>query len=375
MTPYPKLRLRFRTALTLVISISAALFMIQPVSADSPRRVPAEWEPQAGVWLQWPGPWERSYENAFARIASVIVRYQPLHILYSSKSIQTNAEEAIKRVGADPAHENIHWHAIPYDSAWMRDNGPVYVEESGKLKIQNWGFDAWGGAFGASVPFRHDNAVPLAVAELAGLETENIEVVHERGNLEFNGVDTVLLNWSVLGDPRRNKDYTKAKAEQDLKRHFGVARVVFIEGVPMGDLTNGHIDGIARFINPTTVVVGECIDGSKCSEPDHPTRKVFDAAAGAIAAAGLDVIRDPIETSVEYRGEAYDTNYLNWLIGNGYVITTGFGNKKADRAAKARLESYFPGREVYVIDMLESWAAGGGVHCHTNDMPAIAVND
>ena len=349
--------------------------MIQPVSADSPRRVPAEWEPQAGVWLQWPGPWERSYENAFARIASVIVRYQPLHILYSSNGIQASAEEAIKRIGADPTHKNIRWHAIPYDSAWMRDNGPVYIEESGKLQIQNWGFDAWGGAFGANVPFRHDNEVPLAVAELVGLGIENIDLVHERGNLEFNGVDTVLLNWSVLGDPRRNKDYTKAKAEQDLKRHFGVSRVVFIEGVPMGDLTNGHIDGIARFINPTTVVVGECIDGSMCSEPEHPTRKVFDAAASAIAAAGFDVIRDPIETSVEYRGEVYDTNYLNWLIGNGYVITTGFGNQKADSAAKARLESYFPGREVYVIDMIESWAAGGGVHCHTNDMPAIAVND
>ena len=65
---------------------------------SSLKRVPAEWEPQAGVWLQWPGPWERSYERDFARIASVIVRYQPLHILYSSKSIRANAEEAIKRV-------------------------------------------------------------------------------------------------------------------------------------------------------------------------------------------------------------------------------------------------------------------------------------
>ena len=184
--------------------------MIKLTSADSPRRVPAEWEPQAGVWLQWPGRWERSYESAFARISSVIVRYQPLHILYSSKAIKAGAEEAIKRVGTDPGHKNFRWHAIPYDSAWMRDNGPVYVQEGGKLEIQNWGFDAWGGAFGAGVPFRQDNEVPLAVADLAGLEAESIEVVHERGNLEFNGVDTVLLNWSVLGDPRRNKDYTKA---------------------------------------------------------------------------------------------------------------------------------------------------------------------
>ena len=349
--------------------------MINTASADSPRRVPAEWEPQAGVWLQWPGPWERSYESAFARISSIIVRYQPLHILYSSKAIKAAAEEAIKRVGTNPGHKNIRWHAIPYDSAWMRDNGPVYVRKGGKLKIQNWEFDAWGGAFGATVPFRQDNKVPLAVADLVGLESESIEVVHERGNLEFNGVDTVLLNWSVLGDPRRNKDYTKAQAEQDLKRYFGVSRVIFIEGVPRGDLTNGHIDGIARFINPATVVVGECVDRSKCSQPEHPTGKVFDYAASVIAAAGFNVIRDPIEASVKYRGQAYDTNYLNWLIGNGYVITTGFGNEKTDSAAKARLERYFPGREVYVIEMLESWAAGGGVHCHTNDMPAIAEID
>jgi hypothetical protein len=25
---------------------------------------------------------------------------------------------------------------------------------------------------------------------------------------------------------------------------------------------------------------------------------------------------------------------------------------------------------VYLIEMLSSWAAGGGVHCHTNDQPA-----
>ena len=195
MIPRRKLFIRVGTALILVVSSFASLLWMEPVSADNPKRVPAEWETQAGVWLQSPGPWERSYERDFARIASVIVRYQPLHILYSSKSIQTNVEEAIKRTGVDPDHENIRWHQVPYDSAWMRDNGPLYIEEDGRLKIQNWGFDAWGGAFGTCVPFDQDNAVPLAVAELVGLETENIELVHERGNLEFNGVDSVLLNW------------------------------------------------------------------------------------------------------------------------------------------------------------------------------------
>ena len=33
------------------------------------------------------------------------------------------------------------------------------------------------------------------------------------------------------------------------------------------------------------------------------------------------------------------------------------------------------GRDVYVLPMLKSWAAGGGVHCHTNDQPAQLLAD
>ena len=68
----------------------------------------------------------------------------------------------------------------------------------------------------------------------------------------------------------------------------------------------------------------------------------------------------------------FDTNYMNWLVGNGFVIVPGFGNPETDIPAKSRIESYFPNRKVYLIEMLSSWAAGGGVHCHTNDQPEIS---
>ena len=71
----------------------------------------------------------------------------------------------------------------------------------------------------------------------------------------------------------------------------------------------------------------------------------------------------------------FDTNYMNWLVGNGFVIVPGFGNPKTDIMAKSRIESYFPDRDVYLIEMLSSWSAGGGVHCHTNDQPAFSVSN
>ena len=361
-------------ALSLLFALFAGVCAAPAASGEPVTiRVPAEWEPQEAVWLQWPGRWEKTSEPAFAKISSVILRYQKLHILYSSDAILRQARKALSAVGADPDHANLTWHAIANNNAWMRDNGPVYVIKDGKMRLQNWKFDAWGGAFGANIPFEQDNQVPAAVGAYLNLPVDQVDIVHERGNLEFNGLDAVILNWSTLGDPRRNPGYSKDKAEADLRRHFGVSKVVFIEGVPEGDLTHGHVDGIARFISPTTAVVPVCTARSQCQSGDGKTGSVYDAAAATIEAAGFKVIRDPIEGTVRFGSDAIDTNYMNWLVGNGFVITVGFGNAATDGAAKKRLEGYFPGRDVYVIEMLESWASGGGVHCHTNDQPALSL--
>jgi agmatine deiminase len=334
------------------------------------RRVPAEWEPQEAIWLQWPGEWEKTYEEAFAAFSCIIIQYEKLHVLYQSPKVLGDARAALREAGCNPDNKLITWHDIPNDSAWMRDNGPVFVEEGGDIRVQNWQFDAWGGRFGSDVPYEFDDAVPQRVAAYLGMPIDDVSIVHERGNLEFNGVDTVILNWSTLGDAARNPGYTRAQAEADLKLWFGVSRVVFVDGVPEGDRTNGHIDGIARFIATDTVVVGQCTAASVCKPGDGETGSLLDRAAAVIRDAGFTVIREPMEGIAEIAGQQVDTNYLNWLVGNGFVITTGYGDESLDNEAKVRLQNYFPGRDVYVLPMLKSWAAGGGVHCHTNDQPA-----
>ena len=337
------------------------------------KRVPAEWEPQEAIWMQWPGFWEKDYEITFANIADIVSRYEKLHILYHSDQIYSDAQKAIRNIKADPQNKNIHWHEVPNDNAWMRDNGPIYVINDKELRIQNWNFNAWGGAFGYNIPFNLDNSVPDKVGEILNLPVDQIDIVHERGNLEFNGSDTVILNWSTLGDPSRNLNYNKKQAESDLKEYFGVTNVIFIEGIPDGDLTRGHIDGIARFIGQKTVVVVQCTTQSLC-RPDSKDAELYDGAAKIIGESGFNVIREPIEGFVRHNGKMFDTNYMNWLVGNGFVIVPSFGNLDTDFSAKSRIESYFPNRDVYLIQMLGSWAAGGGVHCHTNDQPAFSIS-
>jgi agmatine deiminase len=120
-------------------------------------------------------------------------------------------------------------------------------------------------------------------------------------------------------------------------------------------------------------VVGQCTSESLCEPNDGKTGSLLDTAAQVIGEAGFSVIREPMEGVAQFAGQRFDTNYLNWLVGNGFVITTGYGFEILDLRAKARLQSYFPDRDIYVLPMLKSWAAGGGVHCHTNDQPASTV--
>ena len=357
--------------ITLLISVMSTNSQANEAT-NKTKRVPAEWEPQEAIWMQWPGYWEKDYEMTFAKITNIVSSYEKIHILYHSDQIYLDAQKALRDIEADPKNENIHWHKVANDNAWMRDNGPVYVLNDNGLRIQNWKFNAWGGAFGSDISFNLDNEVPNKVGAILNMPVDNIDIVHERGNLEFNGLDTVILNWSTIGDPSRNLNYNKKQAELDLKKHFGVTNVIFIEGIPDGDLTKGHIDGIARFIGLRTVVVVQCTTQSLC-RPDSKDAEIYDKAAKIIKEAGFNVIREPIEGFVKYNSQMFDTNYMNWLVGNGFVIVPGFGNPETDVPAKSRIESYFPNRDVHLIEMLSSWAAGGGVHCHTNDQPAFSI--
>ncbi len=350
-------------------------------ATDQGRRVPAEWEPQASIWLQWPRTYERSYEPALAQVVAEILEHEAVDLLVHDARTRTSAEQALAEHGGldtsviggapSPQGHSLTWHDIPNDSAWMRDNGPRYVVEDGELRIQNWEFDGWGGAFG-DFPVADDNAVPDAVGAVLGLSVDAVDIVHERGDLEFNGTDTVILNWTVIGDPNRNPGITQDQVVDAMKTWFGVTRVVLLEGAPSGDLTGGHVDGIARFIDAERVVVADCSSESAC-QPGDADDQIYDDSAARLEAAGLEVIRWPFLTRVTHKGVTFDTDYMNWLVGNGFVITVGFGDTGADAAAAAQLEEWFPGREVTVIEMLDSWLAGGGVHCHTNDQPQWPV--
>lgn len=314
----------------------------QNLPATYDRRVPAEWEPHAATWMQWPGPWEADLRPAFANIIAVVQGYEPVHLLVRNERGQQDAREFLSQQGI--AENNITWHVIPIDNAWLRDNGPVYVTDRNRLRAQNWRFDGWGGNFGEEVLFRNDDRVPAYIGQQLGLVVEDYpDYVLEKGNLEFNGADRLVLNWDCQDD--RNPGLSPAEHEAILREAFGVNQILWAYGHDPKDGTTGHIDGTARFINRDTLVVADYYGSTTEQE-----------LAQAAKDAGLQVIRYP--------------GNPNWLVGNGFVAAMAEADSTLNAALKSQLAGLFPNRDIYMLDASELAASGGGIHCVTNDQPA-----
>ena len=343
--------MRKTAPLLLPLALGAALSACAddlPTPDAQARRVPAEWEPHAATWMQWPGPWEAAMRPAFADIVQVVQAYEPVHMLIGSEEAKAKAQSLLAERGV--VETDLTWHLVPTDNAWMRDNGPIWVEVNGALTVLDFGFDAWGGNFGEDIPYAHDDVVPAFVAETTGAPWEDHGgYVLERGNLEVNGAGVALLNWDCQAD--RNPGLDQAEHEAILKAALGLSQILWAYGHDPADGTTGHIDGYARFLDADTVAIGETSWG----------KETEDALAEACEAAGLEVVRVPAP------GE---TDYMNWLVGDGFVVGMAFGDAEADANAGAILSDHLPDRDLHMIDATSLWAAGGGVHCVTNDQPA-----
>lgn len=332
--------------------------LLQRQAREKPRlRVPAEWETHDSTWMQWPRWYERSYRPAFTEIIRVLVAHEPVHLIVHTPAYENEARNYLSQRGVPL--DNVSFDILPLDNAWMRDNGPVWIESAGQLMVQDWGFDGWGGW---TPFFQLDDAIPPRVAEIAGVPVQDWNrLVHERGNLEFNGVDTVIVNWACIGN--RNPGFSQNQITRALKRAFGVSRVVMLQSATSDDGTDGHVDGIARFIDQRRVVVPRYRDQS------HADAWVYEDAAAIVEGSGLQVLRMDIPGDILYRGFPMSAIYVNWLVANDVVVMPGFAHPTWDAAAKLAVESYFPDRQVHVVDTRELWYSGGSVHCVTNDQP------
>ncbi len=335
-------------------------------------RWPAEWEPHAATWLSWPHnrqSWPDAFApvpGIFARFVQTLARFEPVHVLAGGAEVRAEAEAL---VGGTP---NVTLHDIPTNDAWCRDHGPTFLAapSGAPAALIDWQYNAWGGKY---PPFHHDNAVPGKIAALQGRRRFDPGIILEGGAIDGNGRGTILTTEQCLLNPNRNPQLGRQDMERYLAEYLGARKVIWLTGGEMaGDDTDGHIDQLARFVGPRTVVVAW--EDNPDDENYEPLQRNFWELQSHSDQDGapLSVIPLPMPGPLLHDGDPEQRmpgSYCNFHIANGVVIVPQFDDPH-DRVAREILARLFPGREIIGLPAFELIWGLGAYHCLSQQEPA-----
>lgn len=330
--------------------------------------MPLESERHARTFMQWPSRTAiygsakalEAVRSSIALIASTIAKFEPVVML--ARPDQKAAVRKSLGTGIDV------W-PIATEDLWCRDSGPTFVRSaSGELAVAELNFNGWGN----KQSHHDDGRIASRVAENIGLKLFNSGVVGEGGGVETDGAGTLLAHESCWVNKNRNRG-SKEAIEARLLDALGGQKMIWAPGVKGEDITDYHIDALARFVKPGQVLIQlprKKTDGDPWSVSAFETYDILKRAKDA-SGRSLDivVVADPDPSRVRSVKTDFVSSYVNYYVCNGAVISAEFGNDRQDMAAASILRQLYPGREVVSLNIDPIGEAGGGIHCATQQQP------
>ena len=332
--------------------------------------MPAEWEPHDAIWLAWPHdrvtfPDLAGVERAYIDMIAALRESETVNLLVTSELMRTRVEAILEEAGAGIEH--VRFHITGYADVWFRDYGPTFVvnREIGGLAMVNWTFNAWGEKYGELMT---DTRIPLFMNRDMNLPLFTPNIIMEGGSIDVNGCGTVLTTEACLLNPNRNPDLSQEDIEAYLAAYTGAGHVIWLRQGIAGDDTDGHIDDVARFVNPTTVLCA--LEENEDDENYAILQENYEILSSSTDQDGnpLTVIPLPMPGAVGGK-DRLPASYANFYIGNTVVLVPVFGHPN-DEIALSRIEQAFPDRKVIGIDCTAMVAGFGTIHCISQQQPS-----
>jgi len=352
-------------------------------SKSNTLRMPAEWEPMEATWMAWPhnrSDWPGKFEPipwVYAEIVRWLSSVGRVEMIVNDEAHEQRARSVLALASVLPARaRQIRFHRWPTNRGWLRDCGPIFVHKpGGGLTLLNWRFNAWA----KYRNWQKDAQLPRHIADLLKLALaaparqvclrEN-PIVLEGGSIDVDGLGTLLTTEECLLSKTqcRNPGMTRSQLEAVFAQHLGVRKVIWLERGIVGDDTHGHVDDVARFVAPRTVLAAWEPDGS---DANHAIlRENYRRLSRATDAQGrrLNVFKLPMPAPVSFREQRLPASYANFYICNGLVLVPTF-NDPNDLAALNIIAHAMPRHcvvPIYCGDLI--WGLGA-LHCMTQQQP------
>jgi len=336
-------------------------------------RMPAEWEPQAATWLAWPhnvSHWPDKFERippVYAAIIRALAPTERVHVCVNDAEMEASARNLLDQEGVDSQMmRNVHFFKIPTDASWSRDHGPIFVKDaSGSTVAIDWIFNAWGAKY---EPYDLDNAVPQKIAKLFSIPFISPGIILEGGSIDVNGKGSLLTTEQCLLNQNRNSHLSRQEIEGYLSTYLGISHVLWLKEGIVGDDTDGHIDDIARFVNPTTIVAAVETNPADVNYPILQENFNLLKAMRDQDGEPLHIVPLPMPKPVVFQGQRLPATYANFYIANSVVLVPLF-NCEEDSRAMDILQSLFPDRTIKGIDCEDLVWGQGTLHCSTQQQP------
>jgi len=340
-------------------------------------RMPAEWEPQHATWLGWPHErtdWPGKFAPipwAFAEIVRLLSKVERVYLLVENGASESRVRTMLKKSGANL--DAVDFFRIPTDRGWMRDSGPICVRnQAGEVAYNHLCFNGWA----KYANHKKDAAVvPKANQKLKRRLWQPVHkgrhVVLEGGSIDVNGRGSLLTTEECLLSKvqERNPGFTKEDYAQVFRAYLGVTNILWLKNGIAGDDTHGHVDDLARFVNPSTIVTVVENDSNDANYAPLQENLTLLKTMKDQDGQPMRIETLPMPAPVYFEGQRLPASYANFYIANKLVILPTF-NDSNDRAALNTLARLFPDREVVGIACRDLVLGLGTLHCMTQQEPA-----
>ncbi|WP_328320177.1 agmatine deiminase family protein [Streptomyces sp. NBC_00388] len=326
-------------------------------------RLPGESHPHELTFMAWPTRriWASDIHGVrddIAGIARAVARFEPVTLLANAQDVKDAERACGTGVTVVP---------VPVDDLWMRDTGPDFVLGPQGIAGVDLGFNGWGD----KQTHARDARIARRILDSKRIKRIQAPVTGEGGGIEVDGQGTLLATESCWANDNRNPGQSRAGIERAMKALFGVTTVIWVKGAKGHDITDYHIDALARFSEPGVVVMST----PPGDAPRDVWTRAYEQARAVLEQARdardrrLEIVELPEATDLDGHSEDFLASYVNYYVCNGGVVLPRFGDTRADRNALSVVQELYPGREVVQVPVDTLGEGGGGIHCSTKQLP------
>ncbi|MFF2542516.1 agmatine deiminase family protein [Kitasatospora sp. NPDC058063] len=328
--------------------------------------MPAESGPHTRTFMAWPaleevwGDQLPGVRQDIAGLAQAIAGFEPVVLL----ARPDQAAQARQAVGS-----SVEVLELKVDDLWARDTGPTFVTGPQGLAGVDFNFNGWGD----KQTHANDSLVARYLLDHYRITRIQAPITGEGGGIEVDGEGTLMATESSWVNGNRNPGKSRDQIEASLKDLLGVEKVIWFQGVAGQDITDCHVDALARFAEPGTVVLHR-------PAADAPPDVWTTASAQALQVLQTETdaqgrtlkvvdLPEPDTALIPGAGKDFLATYINYYVCNGGVIVPRFGDQATDDRAAGILGDLHPGRKVTQVGINHIASGGGGIHCATQQQP------